>query len=373
MSERSFAIVTTTINVPVLLEDYARDAVESGRDLREIIVVGDRKTSPEAASFCDSVTESTGVRCRFYSVADQHQYLARWPAFREFLPWNCIQRRNVGLLIAYESDVDIVVTIDDDNYLSQRDYLGGHTHLGDRAELPSVASRSGWWNVCEMLEEEHGIAFYHRGHPLSARWQDDGVTRGTLQARAVVNAGLWLDEPDVDAVTRLCRPLKAVARSDAFAEHVACAVGTWAPFNSQNTALLRELMPVYLLFPHVGRYDDVWASYIVRYVADALGDVVTYGAPVVRQDRNAHDYLEDLDAERLGMEYTDALIDALKAAPLNARDYLGACHELAADLPARLEAATAARGKDPRAFDQVAHGLRHWAAIFKDLGKGGTS
>lgn len=97
-----------------------------------------------------------------------------------------------------------------------------------------------------------------------------------LAAQVVVNAGLWLDDPDVDAITRLCndicatrsalprvlRAANAIASSFMRArqsiepavslmaatacghlrrynrtESFATEKGTWSPFNSQNTAL----------------------------------------------------------------------------------------------------------------------------------------
>jgi glycosyltransferase involved in cell wall biosynthesis len=353
-----FSVVTTTINVPTLLEAYARDAVDHDRRVEQIVVVGDRKTPPEAERFCVRLEHDTGVRVNYLGVAEQEDYLARRPAFRDFLPWNCIQRRNVGLLVAYDGEADIVVTIDDDNFIEHDDYLGRHAHLGDELELEAVEADSGWWNVCTMLEEARGIPFYHRGHPLSQRWNEGEWRTTAIRARAVVNAGLWLDDPDVDAVTRLCFPVCATGPSDRYRDRLALAPGTWAPFNSQNTALLRELIPAYLLFPHIGRYDDIWASYVIRHIADARGDLVTYGAPLVRQERNPHDYFKDLDAERFGLEANDVFLDGLRSCTLSTGDYAGAYAEIAEQFPERIS-------HDPR-FDKVAEGFRLWAGMFSD-------
>ena len=359
-----FTIVTTTINVPTLLGDYAADALAHDRRVEQILVIGDRKTPPETASYCDGLAAETGIAVRYVGVEDQESYLARWPEFAEFLPWNCIQRRNVGLLLAWDGDADIVVTIDDDNFLEQADYLGAHAHLGQELELEAVESPTGWWNVCRMLEEARGIAFYHRGHPLSQRWHDDEWQLVERRGRIVVNAGLWLDDPDVDALARLYFPVCATGPSEHYRDRLALAPGTWAPFNSQNTALLREAIPAYLLFPHVGRYDDIWASYVIRRIADARGDLVTYGAPLVRQERNPHDYFKDFDAERLGLETNDVFLAALHACDLGAGGYAEAFAAIAAEFPARIAEACAAGGRDPALFAQVADGLKLWAGIF---------
>jgi hypothetical protein len=42
------------------------------------------------------------------------------------------------------------------------------------------------------------------------------------------------------------------------------ANGTWCPFNSQNTALHRDLIPAYVLSPLIGRMDDIWARHVPR-------------------------------------------------------------------------------------------------------------
>lgn len=359
-----FTVVTTTINVPTLLEAYAQDALAHERRVEQFIVVGDKKTPPETAAYCEGLTSTSGIAIRYVGVTEQEDYLSRWPEFAEFLPWNCIQRRNVGLLLAWEGDADIVVTIDDDNFLEHEDYLGRHAHLGQELDLESVESPTGWWNVCRMLDEERGIPFYHRGHPLSQRWNDDEWHVTPRRGRVVVNAGLWLDDPDVDALARLYFPVCATGPSEHYRDRLALAPGTWAPFNSQNTALLRQTIPAYLLFPHVGRYDDIWASYVIRHIADARGDLVTYGAPIVRQLRNPHNYFNDFDAERLGLETNDVFIEALRACPVSPDGYGASFAAIAAELPARIEESCRAAGQDATRFARVVEGMRLWAGIF---------
>lgn len=358
MKKKTFSLVTTTINIPNLLREYAKDARQYERKIENFIVVGDKKTPPEVRSFCENLTRECGISCIYLSPEDQDMYLKRWPVFRDFLPWNCIQRRNVGLLYAYfEGAADIIVTIDDDNLLSQEDYFGRHALIGSAQPLTVVKSESGWWNVCEMLVEAQGIPFYHRGHPLSKRWQES-ESRKTItkkEGRVVVNAGLWLEEPDIDAVTRLCFPIHVVEVSKKFPEKVACDIGTYAPFNSQNTALAREVIPAYFLFPYIGRYDDIWASYVVRHIADALGDFVTYGSPVVIQKRNPHNYFKDFDAERFGMEQNDVFLVALKGCVIKAQDYKGAFAEITEQFP---------RVFPNGGFERVSQGFQIWSGVF---------
>ena len=88
--------------------------------------------------------------------------------------------------------------------------------------------------------------------------------------------------------------------------------GTWGPFNSQATAIRGDLAPAFFMWPGVGRYDDIWASYLMRAIMDVRNDVVAYGEPLVRQVRNEHDLFKDLEAELFGMRHTEALVKVLR-------------------------------------------------------------
>ena len=77
---------------------------------------------------------------------------------------------------------------------------------------------------------------------------------------------------------------------------------TWTVFNSQNTAIIRELAPAFFMVPQWGRYDDIFASLMVQRLMRERGLVTHFGQPFVWQQRNAHDLLRDLRAEQFGAE-----------------------------------------------------------------------
>ena len=64
---------------------------------------------------------------------------------------------------------------------------------------------------------------------MHERWRKDErvVSVGPVTARVAVNAGLWFEDPDVDAVTRLTNDIVAVeyARSESFILQVRCGIG----------------------------------------------------------------------------------------------------------------------------------------------------
>jgi hypothetical protein len=91
-----------------------------------------------------------------------------------------------------------------------------------------------------------------------------------------------------------------------------------SPFNSQNTFLNRASALDYFLFPHIGRMDDIWASYYVQ----SLGYKVIYNKASVFQDRNVHNLIEDMKKEYLGYENNLALINDLYNDPESIKNYL---------------------------------------------------
>ena len=72
---------------------------------------------------------------------------------------------------------------------------------------------------------------------------------------------------------------------------------THTVFNSQNTAVIRELIPAWFMMPGVGRHDDIYASLIVQRVARERGYHVHFGPPFTYQQRNEHNLVTDLRAE----------------------------------------------------------------------------
>ncbi len=110
-----------------------------------------------------------------------------------------------------------------------------------------------------------------------------------------IQADFWNGDPDIDAICRMEH------RPDCDFDPACFPIGSSkpAPFNSQNTFLSAKVLPHYFLFPHVGRMDDIWASYYVQ----ALGFRVVFNKSSVYQERNAHNLTHDMRQEYLGYEH----------------------------------------------------------------------
>lgn len=366
----SIGMVTTTINQPVLLEEYCRNARAFGHEQVRFFVVGDMQTPAAVEPWCRQLSARYGYAVEYYGVERQRAVLKDTPALAQHLPFRSISRRNVGMLEAYRCGAECVITIDDDNWVTDTDYFGFQSKVGRIMPAAEVSSETGWWNTCTMLKEASGQQFYHRGFPPGQRraGRADLGRWSEASRRVVVNAGLWLGDPDVDAVTRLAKPVDAIALEPAAQSGVFLASGTWCPFNSQNTALHRSVIPAYFLSPYVGRYDDIWASFVLRRLIDHFKDAVCYGPPLVRQERNAHNLWKDLSLEMHGMEATDSLVDFLRRAPLQAGSYQEGCLALAGKIRGWAEAA-ALKEEGRRMLLRFAEGMQIWASCNVWLGE----
>jgi hypothetical protein len=109
-----------------------------------------------------------------------------------------------------------------------------------------------------------------------------------------IQADFWDGDPDIDAFCRMEHAPECSFDPAVFP----FASNAISPFNSQNTFLKRDVLPDYFLFPHIGRMDDIWASFYVQ----AKGRQVAYAKASVYQDRNEHDLVKDMVQEYLGYE-----------------------------------------------------------------------
>ena len=358
------ALITTTVHVPEALRGYAEDAREHGRTVK-IYVAGDRRTSAGAPDYCVRLARDTGIECEYLGPAAQGAFLSPWPALRDHLPWNCIQRRNVAVLKAVCDGADAVVTIDDDNFIAEQDYFAHCAATGGRLTLPAYGKAGEWFNVCRFLTTANNYQFVPRGYGMAARADlDDGSTPVAcvpLSLPLAVVAGFWLGDPDIDAATRLAHPVEVIRyRLD---HNFFLAPGARSPFNSQNTLLARAVLPAYFLSPNVGRYDDIFASFIVKRIADHLGWGVSFGRPLVRQERNEHDLLRDFDLECLGMSLVDSLTEDLAEVSLRGDTFASCALEICDQLETPARQVHSTPGEGGGALAAFFSGYRIWAEL----------
>lgn len=285
------AIVTTTINPPTeALKKFVKIAREDGWKL---IIVGDKKTPHEAYAKLSHSPEF--FDCVKYLNPDEQQ--SRWPKLSELIGWNCIQRRNFGILMAYQEGAEIIATIDDDNIPHKG--WGNNCLVGKTLKVSTFGTEQDCFDPLSITNP----AIWHRGFPIQLLTPERFKIKqlGMIERKVLVQADFWNEEPDVDAVCRM-----GIGLQVQFLPNMAPFAGNKiAPFNSQNTFLSREVIPEYFLFPHIGRMDDIWASF---HVQTLFPDSVIYSRASVTQKRNEHDLFKDLQAEMLGYEHNVEIV-----------------------------------------------------------------
>ena len=149
-----------------------------------------------------------------------------------------------------------------------------------------------------------------------------------------INAGLWLEDPDVDAITRL----SLSPRCQSFKGHsVVLSQDTWSPINTQNTALTREAAQAYyyVRMGHpiqnikIDRYGDILSGYFVQKCAKHLGHAIRFGTPICDHKRTPHDLMQDIYQELAGMMLIEELLPWLVELKIEGSTYLEAYECLA--------------------------------------------
>jgi hypothetical protein len=279
-------IVTTTINnITPALRMY--DNLEGWT----LIVIGDKKT-PEinldnGIFIPHNIQDSLGFECARH------------------IPWNVIQRRNLGYLLAIKEGADIIATIDDDNIPLQ--CWGQDIYVGDTVLRRMISADT----ICDSLFEHSNVTtekLWHRGFPIqeleNRHKRKEKISKGYVD----VQAGLWNGDPDIDAVCRIAGgPFDLEFSNSEFLIDYNC----FSPYNTQNTLFSRRISPAMCLLFDIGRMDDIWASYMCQRIMRELQSCVLFTGPTVYQDRNDHDLSVDLEKEVIGYRNTPKFIKQL--------------------------------------------------------------
>jgi hypothetical protein len=238
------AVVLTTIGDPALLDGYFENFRVNGRlEQVRVIVTPDRKTPKAAFDRC-ALLAKKGLSVICPTLEEQECFLRKLGLAADFIPYDSDNRRNIGYLIALEGGCDFLVSIDDDNWAPTRgDFFGEHAVVCAEAhDFRILEASGGWFNLCSLLNMEPEIETYPRGFPYFARHEKVRISARVAAATVRINGGLWTQHPDLDAMSWLNAPVKATAfRGTSFVLDRA----TWAPINTQNTAVNRSVIPSY--------------------------------------------------------------------------------------------------------------------------------
>ncbi len=371
-------IVLTTIHHPEILNDLYANIQEHGHlDEVKVWVVGDRKTPGSAATLAREVSQK-GLETVYFDISQQDEWGKAFPLY-SLIPYNTDGRRVFGYLRALEEGCEIMVAMDDDNFPTADDFIGGHQRTGEKWAGGVLREEAKFHNICEYLTLEPHRLVFPRGFPFQLRGHvnQPEFVPAPKYATIGVTEGLWLDEPDVDATTWLNGKVKGVHYTgpDLFV----LDQSTWSPVNTQNTSVIRELIPAFIFVtmacPVPGgvldRYGDIWGGYFLLALMQGTKYHAAFGRPLVYHRRNPHNYVDDLRHEYWGVILTDWLLQLLRNSfKPSSHDILDRLPELAEFLD--LEGVTQLPGWCPpeiaKFLRSTAENLRQWSLACRQVG-----
>ena len=284
-------IVCTSINPPT-------QAIKKFDNFKDwtLIVVGDLKT-PKNYKLKNGI---------FLNKREQNLIDKK---LSDLIGWNCIERRNFGILLAKKHNADIIALVDDDN-IPYKDW-GKNLLVGKKKFINTYDVKTPVFDPISVTKYKN---LWHRGFPLNLLDQRNAKLVGKKKIMIDVQADFWDGDPDIDAITRVIFKPKCKFEKKIFPFHSKKI----SPFNSQNTFLSSNLLKDYFLFPDQGRMHDIWASYFLQHRRKIN---VIYNKSSVIQKRNIHTAAKDLSDELIGLKYTSTLIDRINKKSFNYKKF----------------------------------------------------
>jgi hypothetical protein len=287
MDKNSFIIITSI--APSTNSILNTIAIDSKKNNVHFIIIGDSK-SPADFELNNS---------NYYNIQQQKQLPYK---LAKSLPENNYSRKNLGYLLAFNSEAQIIIETDDDN-IPLPDFWNNRTVN----PIANYLKNFGWVNIYQYFSE---IPIWPRGFALDHI--QDPVVLINKQLETVfcpIQQGLANGNPDVDAIYRLTSKLSINFNQ---INNIALGYGTWCPFNSQNTTWFRDAFPLMYLPSFCNfRMTDIWRSFIAQRIAWTNDWNVLFHNATVFQERNEHNILKDFEDEIPGYIQNSMICDEL--------------------------------------------------------------
>jgi len=214
----------------------------------------------------------------------------------DILPWRHFGRKNVGYLYAIAKGARLIYDFDDDNVL--------HTAIPQTTTINNSAcctvnNASCIYNPYPAMGSTADPVAWPRGMPL-VEYHNASSRRACIAIQcpssALVLQSVANNDPDVDSVYRLTRALPFDFRGNV---SVVIPKGVFSPYNAQASlhaydALWALLLPITV----PGRVSDIWRAYLAQPILWSLNATIAFVPPIVTQNRNAHNYMADFEAEQ---------------------------------------------------------------------------
>lgn len=363
---KKIAVVCTTIGNGEFIRYYLDKMIDEGIIDGEIIIIADKKTQSLAPY------RLWDERIIFIPSLDEQEKFSREVGLENVIGWNTDARRNLGYLYALARGADVVISIDDDNFPREGQYYAKHSVVGELNKVLEFSSDK-WFNILQDLTDAN---IYQRGFPYTKKGIFNIYEHSMVSDRTVaINQGLWVGDPDIDAVTSMSN--KGIKLNKTSSLSFVLGKDTWAPINSQNTAVSRAAMAAYFFIPmgntitglKIDRWGDIFQGYFAEACVKAMGEYVQIGNPVVDHRRNKHNPVEDLRKELPCIEMMDEFLDWLTEVKFTSTSYSEAYVDLADQMEDAVEKFTGSVWTiDAKAFfHRTAYCMRKWIQAYKRI------
>ncbi|UCC33242.1 MAG: hypothetical protein JSW53_05600, partial [Candidatus Bathyarchaeota archaeon] len=244
------------------------------------------------------------------------------------IPERCHAETSFGFLVAYEENADLVLELDDDVHIS-RDLVEKHAKGLSGEEGITVHAEGKWYNTIENLVLNDNSTIYPRGHPYSCETRQRDYSWMETGGKCVLNMGLWLQQPDLDAPTLLyhsgldgrCNIIgKACKRGK-----VIVGRGTYFAVCSMNTSFRTQVVPafyqLYMNTQGIDRFDDIWSGIFLKRITDHLGEKICIGEPLGSHLKRSRSVFNDLRKELGGLIINEILWRIVDEAELSSKSF----------------------------------------------------
>ncbi len=321
-------ICITTINRPIFLEDLIKNAKDYEHDNYNIIIIGDYKSPKDNPDYIKKLINKYRVDINYLTVSQQKKILRKKKILNSILPYNWGGRKMLANFLSVKQKSKITIQLDDDNFILKNDFFGSHSIVGEKIKLPLYKNIDKWYNAYESLNVDKNLKIYPRGFLQKYRFKKTKNYVYKKKIKIAACNGLVLNDPDIDAFTRLYWPINVKSVKKKYLPHFALYPNTWSTWNNQNTSTYDDVTKIYFTPYSVGRNSDIWTSLIICKISSHLGETIAFGNPVVRQDRNLHDLHKDIIDESTCNIDNENFVNLLRSVKLKKNNYFECIVEL---------------------------------------------
>ena len=237
-------------------------------------------------------------------------------SFVQKTPWNHFGRKNIGYLYAIQHGADVIWDFDDDNIL--KFWIEGAAPPKAPCLDYEIDNGIGDGDIISRMPREHDYPTYNPypvlGAPTLPSWprglplddiKEKRSFNSTLDEIKIHRASVGVlqsladVQPDVDAIYRLTMKIPFSFNRLKETRPLVVPHGVLTPYNAQATLhFKRAFWGLFLPVTVNGRVSDIWRSYIVQRLFWDCDLYLAFSArPLVVQNRNPHNYIQDMAAE----------------------------------------------------------------------------